>query len=226
MTASSPLIITIDGPSGSGKGTIAKLLASELGLSLLDSGALYRVLGLAAVKRGIDLSDEAALEALALVLDVRFEVAEESDGVSVLLDGNDVSREIRTEDAGRAASIVAAIEPVRSALLNRQRDFARLPGVVADGRDMGTVVFPTAQVKVFLTASADERARRRCNQLLAKGFDANLGEILRDVQERDARDTQRAVAPLRPAVDALELDCTDLSVDQVLDIIREHIAVR
>ncbi len=216
-------LITIDGPSGSGKGTIAKRLAAEYGLQLLDSGALYRVLGLAAQRHGIELDDEPALEVLAAKLDVRFDVVEAEDGVQVILDGDDVSREIRTEDAGRVASIVAAIGGVRTALLQRQRDFASKPGLVADGRDMGTVVFSAAQVKIFLTASAEERARRRYRQLLEKGFEADFELILSDVQARDERDTQRAVSPLLPAEDALLLDSTKLNIEQVLTSVRERV---
>ena len=214
-------VITIDGPSGSGKGTIAKLLATELGYRLLDSGALYRVLGQAALKHAVALDDESALAQQAARLDVRFEAA--TDGVRVVLEGEDVSRQIRTEEAGGVASVVAAVPSVRTALLQRQRDFAELPGLIADGRDMGTVVFPQAAVKIFLTASAEERAQRRYNQLIEKGFDANLPAILADVQARDARDTERAVAPLKPAEDALLLDSTALTIEQVLDRVRQQI---
>lgn len=217
-----PPVITIDGPSGSGKGTLAKLIAAELGFALLDSGALYRVLGQAAVKHSVALDDDAGLAALAESLDLRFEVDEAADGVQVVLEGEDISRQIRTEQAGATASVVASIPAVRAALLQRQRDFACLPGLVADGRDMGTVVFPAAEAKFFLTASAEERAQRRYKQLKEKGFDANLPVILEEVMARDARDTERAVAPLKPAKDALVLDSTQLSIEQVrLQIIKQ-----
>ncbi|RDE23003.1 (d)CMP kinase [Motiliproteus coralliicola] len=216
-------VITIDGPSGSGKGTLAKLIATELGFALLDSGALYRVLGQAALKHSVALDDEAALAAAAESLDLRFEVSDAEEGVKVILEGDDVSRQIRTEQAGATASVVAAIPAVRTALLQRQRDFASLPGLVADGRDMGTVVFPRAAAKFFLTASAEERAQRRYKQLIEKGFDASLPVILEEVKARDARDMGRAVAPLKPAEDALVLDSTQLSIEQVREQVVEQL---
>ena len=208
-------VITIDGPSGSGKGTIAHRVASRLGFHVLDSGALYRLLGAAAQRHAVAIDNEAGLEVLAAHLDVQF-VTDADGEARILLEGEDVSNEIRTEEAGRAASQVAALPRVRNALLARQQAFRELPGLVADGRDMGTVVFPDAELKIFLTASAQARAERRYRQLLDKGFDANLGALVDDIQARDDRDTQRSVAPLRPADDAIVLDSTDLGIDAVV----------
>ena len=206
-------VLTIDGPSGSGKGTIARLLAQRLSWHLLDSGALYRITALAAQRRGIDLHDATAVAELAAHLDVRF-VGE--DETSVLLDGEDVSLQIRSEQAGEAASVVAAHPAVRDALLEFQRCFAAAPGLVADGRDMGTVVFPKARVKIYLDASAEVRGARRYKQLNEKGLDANLAQIIDDIRRRDARDMQRAVAPLKAADDAHVIDSSFLTVEQVL----------
>ncbi len=206
-------VLTIDGPSGSGKGTIARLLAKRLGWHLLDSGALYRITALAAQRRGIDLQDAAAIAKLAAHLDVRF-VGE--DETCVLLDGEDVSLLIRSEQAGEAASVIAAHRSVREALLEFQRDFAAAPGLVADGRDMGTVVFPDAPVKIYLDASAEVRGARRYKQLNEKGLDANLAQIIDDIRRRDERDMQRAVAPLKAADDAHVIDSSFLTVEQVL----------
>ncbi|HHJ14893.1 MAG TPA: (d)CMP kinase [Gammaproteobacteria bacterium] len=217
-------VITLDGPSGSGKGTIASAVARELGFHFLDSGALYRLLAFAADRRGIALDDEAALAALAGELDIRF--PPDAPG-EVLLDGEPVGVEIRTEAAGAGASRVAVLPKVRDALLARQRAFRRAPGLVADGRDMGTVVFPDAQVKFFLTASAEERARRRFNQLKEKGKEASYEDVLRDIRARDARDAGRAVAPLRPAADAIEIDTTSLDIaatlQRVMDLTRKRL---
>jgi cytidylate kinase len=204
-------IVTIDGPSGTGKGTIADRLAQRLGWHCLDSGALYRVLGLAAERRGIDLDAAEALAGLAAGLALEFR------GARVLLDGEDVSELIRTETAGNAASRVAAHGAVRDGLLDWQRAAARPPGLVADGRDMGSVVFPHAQVKVFLTASAEERAIRRHKQLKEKGLDVSLCALSREIAERDERDSRRAVAPLIAPEGALVVDTTSLSIEQVLD---------
>ncbi len=203
-------VITIDGPSGSGKGTIASLLAERLGWHFLDSGALYRVLGLAAVRQGVGLDRAASLAELARALAVEFV------DDRVLLAGEDVSLVIRSEQAAAAASQVAALPTVREALLGWQRRFSRPPGLVADGRDMGTVVFPDAALKVFLTASAEERARRRYKQLKEKGLDVNFDNLLAEIEERDERDRSRAVAPLRAADGALEMDTTTLSIAEVL----------
>jgi cytidylate kinase len=213
-------VITIDGPSGSGKGTIAQLLANQLGWHLLDSGALYRVLAHAAAVSGIQVdavSDD--LVQLALTLPVSFESID--DTVHAFLDGKDVDPDIRTETAGNAASKVAAMPAVRQALLKRQHDFARLPGLVADGRDMGSVVFPRAATKIFLTASVEERAHRRYKQLKEKGINANFASLSQEISERDVRDTNRAVSPLVPADDAVVLDSSSMSIDEVLAAVRK-----
>ncbi|MCV6589012.1 MAG: (d)CMP kinase [Marinobacterium sp.] len=214
-------VITVDGPSGSGKGTLCKLLAEALSWHLLDSGALYRLVGLAAQHHGVAADDEPALVVLAAHLDVQF-IAEKDKDLVIILEGEEVTTAIRTEEAGAWASKVAAIPAVRTALLERQRAFAEAPGLIADGRDMGTVVFPDAPLKIYLDASAEERARRRYNQLISKGVDASLQTILEDIQARDARDMNRAVAPLKPASDAVILDSTQLSIDDVLATVLEH----
>ncbi|HBX55969.1 (d)CMP kinase [Pseudomonas sp. UBA2684] len=225
MSALAP-VITIDGPSGSGKGTVAGLLAKKLGWSLLDSGALYRLLAFAARNHGVDLTNEEAMKVLAAHLDVQFVVGVDGQGQRIILEGEEVTDAIRNERVGAGASLVAALPAVREALLQRQRAFQEMPGLVADGRDMGTVVFPDAPLKVFLTASAEERARRRYLQLKAKGDDVNLASLLDEIRERDERDTQRAVAPLKPAADAIQLDSTELSIDQVLERILSEVANR
>ena len=209
-------VIAIDGPSGVGKGTLCQWLAARLGWHLLDSGALYRLTALAAQRRGLPLEDEARVAAVAIALDAVF-VADVAGTSRVLLDGVEVGGILRGEAAGNAASRIAALPAVRVALLQRQRDFRRLPGLIADGRDMGTVVFPQAGLKLFLNASAEERARRRYKQLIEKGMDANLAGLIKEIAERDARDAQRAVAPLRPATDAEMLDTTRLSVAEVCE---------
>lgn len=214
-------VITVDGPSGSGKGTICQLLARELGWQLLDSGALYRLVGLAARHHGVELDDQEALVVLAAHLDVQF-VAREDDTVQIILEGEEVTDAIRTEAVGKDASIVAALPEVRDALLGRQRAFAELPGLIADGRDMGTVVFPEASLKVYLDASAEERAVRRYNQLINKGLGASLQAILEDIQARDDRDMNRSVAPLKPAADAVILDTTKMSIDEVLAAVMDE----
>ncbi|MBD8512544.1 (d)CMP kinase [Photobacterium sp. WH24] len=220
MSTNAP-VITVDGPSGAGKGTLCMLLADKLGWNLLDSGAIYRVLALAAIHHGVELDSEAALVPLAAHLDVQF--LAEGELVKVILEGEDVSTTLRTEDVGNAASKVAALPRVREALLRRQRAFSGEPGLVADGRDMGTVVFPNAEVKIFLDASAEERAKRRMNQLQQKGLSVNFDSLLSEIQERDDRDRNRAVAPLRPAADALVLDSTHLLIEQVTELALAHI---
>ncbi|MHB0804624.1 (d)CMP kinase [Stutzerimonas nitrititolerans] len=219
-------VVTIDGPSGSGKGTVAALLAAKLGWKFLDSGALYRLLAFAARNHGVDLTNEEALKVLAAHLDVQFDTAESGQGMRIVLEGEDVTEAIRNEVVGAGASQVAALPAVREALLQRQKAFREAPGLVADGRDMGTVVFPDATLKIFLTASAEERARRRYLQLKAKGDDVNLASLLDEIRARDERDTQRTVAPLKPADDAIQLDSTALSIEQVLGQILSEVAER
>lgn len=206
-------VIAVDGPGGAGKGELTRRLASELGFSLLDSGAIYRVLAYAARKAGLALFDEDSLCQEAAVMDLSFDPRE--DGVHVLLGGSDVSSAIRTEEAGANASKVAQLPAVRKALLQRQRDFRKEPGLVADGRDMGTVVFPDAQVKIFLDAAPEVRARRRVSQLAASGRQADYELILKEIKERDDRDRNRLVAPLRPAADAVVLDSSGLGIEEV-----------
>jgi CMP/dCMP kinase len=210
-------VITVDGPGGSGKGTVTQMLARKLGWHLLDSGALYRLTALAAMRQNVPLDDEPALVKVAIGLDVAFEPTPPGEPVRVLLAGDDVTAEIRTEACGDNASKVAVIQPVRDALLQRQRDFRVAPGLVADGRDMGTVVFPDAPVKIFLTASAEERAQRRYSQLKDTGVDVNIDALLEEIRVRDERDMNREAAPLKPADDAQVIDSTGLSIEEVLD---------
>ncbi|MFT6987282.1 MAG: cytidylate kinase [Psychromonas sp.] len=212
-------LITIDGPSGSGKGTVCHILAKKLNWNLLDSGALYRILAFAALQEKISLDDQEKLAKLALNLQVSFK--SNGTGVDTLLAGENVGDKLRTESVGQAASQIASLQAVREALLARQKAFRQLPGLIADGRDMGTVVFPDAPVKIFLDASAEERALRRFNQLQDKGFDVSVAQILSEIKERDYRDRNRVVAPLRPADDALVIDSTSLTIDEVVNKVLE-----
>lgn len=209
-------VITIDGPSGAGKGSVARVIAEKLGWHLLDSGAIYRVLAVAIQYHNLSIEEEEPLIPIAAHLDVQFEISSERES-KIILEGEDVTNSIRTEDIGALASKVAAFPRVREALLRRQRAFKVSPGLVADGRDMGTVVFTDATVKVFLTASAEERAERRFNQLKVKGFDVKLGRLLNDIRQRDERDENRKVAPLVPAEGSLIVDSTNLSIEEVVD---------
>ena len=208
-------VIAVDGPSGSGKGTLCQHLAQHLGWALLDSGALYRLVGLAGVKHGIALDQEAPLSEVARNLDVRFEPGVAGEPTAVILEGEDVSDEVRSESTGALASQVAVLQGVREALLGRQQAFATLPGLVADGRDMGTVVFTAAPLKIFLIASAEERAQRRYKQLINKGESVSLAALLEDIRARDKRDSEREVAPLKPADDAVILDSSGLGIEEV-----------
>lgn len=216
MTHSSIPVIAIDGPSASGKGTVAQLVAEKLGFHYLDSGALYRIVALAARRQGIDWRDEHALADMALKLDIRF------DAGRIWLGSEDISEAVRTEEMSRGASEVAVHPAVRAALLDLQHSFRKAPGLVADGRDMATVVFPDAGTKIFLTATAEVRAERRYKQLMSKGNHANLADILEDLQARDARDRQRSVAPLQQSSDAELLETSALSIEQAVDSVLAH----
>ena len=223
MTGAAP-VICIDGPSGAGKGTLSQRLATDLGWHLLDSGALYRVVGFAGRLAAVSLEDSDAVAGIARSLDVDFRPTE--GGVSVWLAGEDVTAHLRTEEGGRDASTVAALPSVREALLLRQQELARPPGLIADGRDMGTVVFPRAPLKIFLTASAEARAERRFHQLQGMGESVSLARLLTDIQQRDARDQSRTVSPLVPAEDAIIIDSTALTADEVLQTARDLAAAR
>ena len=219
-------MVTIDGPGGSGKGTVSQLLAARLGWHYLDSGALYRVLGLMAQRCGISLDDEPALCRLAETLKITFVPQADGSPAQVTVDGKDVSNELRTETTGELASRVAVLLAVRTTLLQKQRDFRQNPGLITDGRDMGTTVFPDALLKIFLTASPEVRAERRYKQLKEKGFNANLGLILGEIRHRDARDTGRSVSPLKPAADAWILDCSALSLTEVVETVSRRLQAR
>jgi cytidylate kinase len=216
-------VITIDGPSGSGKGSICQLLARRLGWHLLDSGALYRIVGLAAEKHAVDFDDGEALADLAAHLPVEFLPSELGEPATIILDGEDISAELRAETTGELASKVAVHNSVRDALVELQRSFVAAPGLVADGRDMGTVIFPDAPLKIYLTASAEERADRRYKQLINKGESVNLAALLEDIRQRDDRDMNRDIAPLKPADDAIVIDSTATKVEDVLDQVLKHV---
>ncbi len=218
MTIDKVPVITIDGPSGSGKGTISRWLATRLGWQVLDSGSLYRLVALLAIRRSIAIDNESGLAEAALQLDIAFNPSDDGE-LQVNLEGEDVSTALRDENCGKVASQIAAISAVREALLQRQRAFRQAPGLIADGRDMGTVVFPDAELKFYLTASVEERAQRRYKQLNQKGISATLATLLADIEARDRRDQSREVSPLKPAEDAHILDTSDMSVQEVCDTV-------
>ncbi len=210
-------VLALDGPGGSGKGTVGQMLAHRLGWHFLDSGALYRAVGAAAIRERISLDDRLALARLATSMDIHFVPRTDGGAAAVLLHGEEIGDQLRTEESGKLASIVAAIPEVRGALLQKQHSFRRSPGLVADGRDMGSTVFPDAILKVYLTASPEVRAERRYKQLIDKGFDVNLPRLLDEIRERDARDAGRAVSPLKPAEDACILDTSQLDISGVVE---------
>ena len=214
-------IITVDGPSGSGKGTICQRLAQQMDWHLLDSGALYRLTALAAHHHGISMEDEESIKVVAAHLDVQF-LASHTAEIKIVLEGEEVTDAIRAEKIGSDASVVASMPTVRQALLQRQRDFAATPGLIADGRDMGTVVFPEARLKIYLDASAEERASRRYKQLISKGVSASLEDILSDIKARDERDMNRTTSPLKPAPDAVILDTTQMTIEEVLEVVLDE----
>ena len=217
MTGAPVPVLALDGPSGSGKGTVGQILAQQLGWHFLDSGALYRTLGVAAERARVDLEDKPGLARLARDMNLRFVPRSSGDTVDVVLDGVDVGGRLRTEESGRRASILAAIPEVRQALLQKQHSFRQPPGLVADGRDMGSTVFPDAILKIYLTASPEVRAERRYKQLKEKGFDANLQRLLDEIRERDARDAGREASPLKPAENAYILDTSQLDISGVVE---------
>lgn len=218
-------VLAIDGPSGVGKGTVARAVARRLGWHFLDSGSLYRILALAARKAGVAGEDESAVAALAPGLDIKFDL-KDIDNEKILVEGEDLTPLVRAETTGALASVIAVHPKVRAALLDRQRAFRRAPGLVADGRDMGTVVFPDAGLKIFLDASADERARRRLIQLRKAGIEANIAALREEIRERDVRDRSRVVSPLKPAADAVTIDTTELPIESVLARVEQLIEAR
>ena len=216
-------VLTIDGPSGAGKGTVSRAIARRLGWNYLDSGSIYRALAIAVLQQGLNLDDVDAIVEKARALQLEFIC---DDELTVILDGEDITSQLASEKTGNTASIIAAYPEVRQALLQKQKDFRQQPGLVADGRDMGTVVFPDAEYKVFLTASAAERAKRRYKQLIEKGMDAKLDQITLEIEERDRRDRERTTAPLIAAVDAVVIDSSELSIDQVIEKVMQLLGNR